>query len=205
MSKKQIKEEKLYDWLIYPKTYFLVAKILCNFLSNERIKKNYLTDDTNNNHKKYRFEESFDYLIMPIIYSFKHGIELYLKGISGNIDRKYNKNHDIKALINSLRCKIEENETVKGELKKLEKLINKYYDGTYIPNIKSNPDTCNTSERYPQGLGYEIPQDFFLKNSIDLGKINKDIEKALSILREKIYIPLDKGARVASSRQNKNT
>jgi len=85
------------------------------------------------------------YLVFPIIYNFKHGIELYLKVIMGFKNSEFLKKHNI--------IKLSQNANIKD--KKLRDIVNKYgCSKLFLPNNKEQ-DKDNVFERYPQGSPYD--------------------------------------------------
>jgi len=216
MKSKKIDPGKQYEWLIWPQMYFLTVQKLCDYLIEKINKEEYLQIEE----KEMNYYEKLEYsnIIIPIIYNLKHGIELYLKGIGAMLDQEYNPIHDIESILKIFNKKIEGVFLEKGLKIKFKKIINselnplirKYYYGKYIPNINYRLDNMNFSERYPQNDGYKIPDSIlvdlekkeesndktFYINKNDILEIKEDAEKIHRIIREKIYIPIDKELRV---------
>lgn len=94
-------------------------------------------------------------LIKPLIFNFKHTIELYIKML-GNIDYgMYEETRDLKSLFESAlkKTKTTQNHQILKNLYKITwPIIEKYYYGIYITGnkSKSHPDRANVAEKYPE-------------------------------------------------------
>jgi HEPN domain-containing protein len=144
-------------------------------------------------HSSYEF-------LYPIIFNFKHGLELYIKGL-GAVDShgEYDGNHDLRKLL-------EENvkksigtptsqiwDTLKNNIWDT---VSKYYYGTYLDNVDSNahPDTKNEAERYPEQTNrtcYKIEDiykfvdnEFILNVKSDINTVKSFLEQAKRDIRE---------------------
>jgi len=99
-------------------------------------------------------------LIWPIIFNFKQGIELWLKGLGNiNIHSQYGASHDLKVLfelvIIEAKNKHKNNYNILLDLRNATwSTIEKYYYGTYDPERKDkkHPDRLNEKERFPERL-----------------------------------------------------
>ena len=189
--------KKHYDWVILPQEYFALSLIGCDFLKkllpNEPFKSK-LKD-------KFNFSHPVSYLIIPIVYNLKHGVELYLKGIGNIWDQDYKHSHDLIFLLNFLIKKLSQNtkfKDVAGILDlELRPLVEKYYFGLYIPINKHKrlPDIQNEAERYPESKSYPIPtiwhkfldKKTFVVNTKLIEGLEEDIRKIHDILRHKVY------------------
>jgi hypothetical protein len=199
---KNIKLAKKYEWLISPQVYFLSAKILCDNLIKEIKREEFGSGDF---YEQYLYRNPVEYLIYPIIYNFKHGIELYLKAIGNICDGAYDINHDLIDLLNTLISKIakrkqttKRDKTLQNLNNKVRTIIEKYYFGLYVPAIKHKtcPDKSNMAERYPENKNniYKIPDLFkFTNNKKEvecwvteklLNEIKEDIEEIYSIFEK---------------------
>lgn len=135
-----------------------------------------------------------DHLIWPIIFNFKHGIELYLKCLSGLTSRNFLYNHDPQDLFQKLKKNIRGTKEQKKKkievIKRLKNdvwsIVEKYYLGKYICNNRTFKfDIKNEAERYPQNdRAYKMPDPYKWLNKISkntgltaLDQIQADILK----------------------------
>jgi hypothetical protein len=176
-KKELFVKERTYEWLVISKSYFqcalMNARILREQLSNFAI-----TEDSPLDFflkKIYgNYPQSCEYLIFPIIFNFKHGIEIYLKSIVGIRNSKFYKNHDLFNLLKDADIKDE----------KIKYVIKKYARShLFLPCNKKN-DIQNEFERYPQGSPYD---DLSLFPPINkFGKIEDALEIKSIVTQEKI-------------------
>lgn len=179
-----------YEWIWYAKSYLSLARIGIEELKRQ----NYI--------RKISFEFRFSYenkhLLIPIIYNLKHAIEIIVKSLKIQIDKKIIKSHNIFNLYNALQesikkigLKIEKPD----KLKELAQIIEKYYKLEFW-NRKliidaSVLDSQNDIFRFPDNSAN------FILNLEDLKKISqkemgellddiKKIDSLLGIIREKI-------------------
>jgi len=175
--------KKTYNWEVWPQAYFDLAIVGCDWLLDELLNKEYLRSKNSKTHKPI---QPVSCVILPIIYNFKHGIELYLKALGILIGGEYdNKNHDLINLLNFLITKIRErSQTSKKDkvLKILDEdarlIIEKYYFGTYLFNnqCKNRSDVSNQAERYPETNAYKIPDTPSCWRAMSLSE-NKPVNK----------------------------
>lgn len=142
-----------------PDAYLATALTLCNLAKKNSSYYMSKNGEEGNVFGALRFASSHpNYeLVYPIIYNFKHGIELYLKGLS-NIDfGKYKGVHDIKIIFEFLKDHAKDkgnpnHSAIRDLYNSCWPVIEKYYYGTYIPGRKSknSPDKYNEAERYPE-------------------------------------------------------
>ena len=150
MSKKKISfnKKREYEWLVISQSYFqcalVNARILREKLGNFAITENSPLDFCLK--KMYGdYPQENVYLIFPIIYNFKHGIEIYLKSIIGIKNSEFDKNHNLLDLL--------ETADIRDEKRKF--IIKKYaLSHLLLPHNKKN-DIYNEFERYPQGSPYD--------------------------------------------------
>lgn len=188
---KTSKSNKHYDWAIMPNSYIATALLL-----NEQLLK--YTNDFNipigsEIFKMLKFSSSHpNYeLVLPMVFNFKHGIELSVKYL-GVVDYgKYQNCHDLKELTQLLKSEAKgtRNQKVVDDLYfKIWPIIKKYYYGRYIPLKRKSgaPDRDNQAERYPEYEGklkgknrqkvYRIPDRGEWVTKSVLSSIKKDIE-----------------------------
>lgn len=145
---KRVKGMNHYNWAVACDAYLAVALIICDDLL--QIKSDNIFSNLNFRSAHPNYE-----LILPMIFNFKHGIELYLKNFSINSVDFYIQNHDIRELFEDIIAS-SKTEEVKLILQKLKTttwpVIEKYYYGTYISinKFEVNPDKMNDAERYPK-------------------------------------------------------
>lgn len=173
MRKSELKKsnvERGFDWLILPQAYFDMALVGCDWLIETIRNEKYGASEKSTIHQSI---QPLQYFVLPIVYNFKHGIELYLKGLLVDFRGEYDdKSHDLISLLNLLISKIIENSKSLDEKTKIlktldsevRKIIEKYYLGLYFGEnrYKNYPDIQNEAERYPEaksGHSY-IPESF---------------------------------------------
>lgn len=148
-SKVSFDKKREYEWLVIPQSYLqcalMNARILREKLSNFAIHEDSPLDFCFKKiYGDYPQEQA--YLIFPIVFNFKHGIETYLKSIIGIEKSEYNKNHDLLELL----------KTAGIEDEKIKCIIRKYaFSHLLLPHNK-NCDIKNEFERYPQGSPYDV-------------------------------------------------
>lgn len=169
---KKANPDEHYDWIVSPDSFLAIALLGCN--SYPGIFKEL----------GFRSHHPDTEFIYPIIFNFKQGIELYIKGL-GIIDyhEEYEGKHDIKFLIekNIEKAKGTKSEKTWNQLNRdIWPVVKKYYFGTYIPpNIDENhPDIQNEAERYPEAKNnqcYKIPAAFEWMSQQILKMVKDDI------------------------------
>ena len=181
----KIKKEDRYDWMVMPDSYLATALLCCNVLLNSQ--NNFYTfarqilgssafKDFRSHHPNYE-------LIRPLIFNFKQGIELYIKGLAGLFVGEYEFCHDIREIFEQgIRLAKKESVEKYNFFNNLHKetwiIIQKYYYGNYIPTHTDygNPDKMNISERYPRnGSGYDLGNYFSWVTIEKIEEIKKDI------------------------------
>ena len=174
-------KKKHYNWMVLPDTYLAMALLGCNNYTG--IFKKLRLRST---HPDYEF-------IYPIVFNFKQGIELYIKGL-GIIDEhgEYDGMHDIKYLIDSniTKAKGTGSEIIWNQFKDdIWSIIKRYYYGTYIPSImdENHPDKQNEAERYPETRKencYKIPEIYDWVTLKVIEEIKDDIETVRPFLEQ---------------------
>lgn len=183
-NRKISAETSAYEWAHMPQSYLLSAYLLCSELKNH---KKFLLGAGHPYHgseifKNNGFPPHQNYhIIFPAIFNLKHGIELYIKGLSNKEDMTYIHEHDLLKLFDDLisESKDPTNKVIFTVLKnKTWPIIKKYYFGTYIAgNIEANPDLYNQAERYPHRQDcYEIPETYEWVDEILVTSILEDIK-----------------------------
>lgn len=148
MNKETFVKEREYEWLVISQSYFqcalMNARILREKLSNFAITVDSPLDFCLK--KIYgNYPQDCDYLIFPIIFNFKHGIEIYLKAIAGMRSSEFVKNHNLIELLDNAAVKDGERIGI----------IKKYAFSHLLLPRNENCDTKNEFERYPQGSPYD--------------------------------------------------
>jgi HEPN domain-containing protein len=172
------RQNKQYDWIVLPEIYFAISRLCC-----EKILRSKGVEFSNSILKELNFKSPHaNYeLIFPIVYNFKHGIELYLKGLGNYKFGVYKQSHDLKELFDFIINK--DKEKGKNNFKNLYDLtwivIKKYYYGTYMPSVKDKnfSDKKNEAERYPEYKNaYKILEPYKWVNKKQIFTINEDIK-----------------------------
>lgn len=199
---------KHYDWLVWPQAYFDMAIIGCNWLIETSRDEMY---GRPKNSKIHQSIQPSEYLVLPIVYNLKHGIELCLKGLLAVFQGEYDgNNHDLISLLNLLISKIMEKGKLSAERTKILQaldsdvrgVIEKYYLGCYFGEgrYKNRPDIKNQAERYPETKSdesYDIPESFSCwiqasigeqkpSDKVDIESIKNDILRLKEILSNKM-------------------
>lgn len=192
-------EDELYDWLVMPDTYLATALLICRKIPVWLFPHDIVGRSSVFRELHFKSHHSDYELIHPIIFNFKHGIELYIKGLGNLAYGEYINNHDLKALFNFILKKAENNDQKKYKiLKQLHQdtwhIIKKYYYGTYNPKIKNEnyPDKNNIAKKYPEvnDKTYKIQDAYKYVTKELLNQIEKDIriiENKFSEAQRKIY------------------
>lgn len=181
---EKIKKGDGYDWMVMPDSYFATALLCCEVLlpSKNRfdIGARQIFDSSafsnfSSHHPNYE-------LIRPLIFNFKQGIELYVKGLAGLFVGEYAFCHDIREIFEQgiQRAKTS---SVKYKFftdlhRETWPIIEKYYYGFYIPTHidYGHPDKLNISERYPRcGTGYDLGNYYSWVTIEKIQEIKKDI------------------------------
>ncbi|MCG2694815.1 hypothetical protein L6261_01905 [Candidatus Parcubacteria bacterium] len=182
-EKKDIKEK---SWYIFVISFLINAKNECDFLINSK-----------------RLDDNNKYLVISIVYNFKHGLEVFLKAFSRFLNEKIDKGdygHDTKRLLDSFKnqinkkkgkTKLKNKKQTDKDINDLEKIIEKYNEidffKNYIKESFSVYDTENTFFKYPEHSTKIIIDYSRLSNQVnreDLKKIKKDIETVLKISKK---------------------
>lgn len=194
-----------YEWIRRAQSFFLSSLINCDSLLLEFKRRKF----------KYSYREKYDFgfcsgnLIFPIIFNFKHGIELYIKGIGNFWDEGKEYNHNLEELLRRLKGKILQKGVKRKEkiLKIIDDeifpLVSKYFYGQYFlgEDSVSNPDLQNEAERYhipgprnpncykipyivyPEEVNSESPFKYLIIDQESIKNIRKDIKRIFFIFK----------------------
>ncbi len=146
----------VYDWKILSESYFLCATICCDSLLDELKNIEEKSLHCYNYEKNFKFKFSAGNLIKPVVFSFKHGVELYLKGLGKLWNVEPAHKHDLLFLKQYVIDQTQDINMVEV-LEKLWTTLIKYYSGEYLGLVHPKSDKMNEAERYPEGNGYKIP------------------------------------------------
>lgn len=185
-------------WALFPDLYLATALELCDGILKRNIGKEYNFLSSMDVTDYEPDPNDYDF-VFPLIYNFKHGIELYIKAL-GIIDyNEYLYEHDFEKLFQE--CKKRSRKTVNQKIidelyKNVWGIIKKYYYGRYIPpKAKSRiADKMNTAEKYPEDRKtYKIPYiidwgsiEIIKKIVEDIQRDIQEIQKEFSQARRKI-------------------
>lgn len=180
-----IKKEDKYDWMVMPDSYFATALLCCEELvgSDNSLDIGARKIIDSSAFKEFRSHHGNYELIRPLVFNFKQGIELYIKGLAGLFVGEYEFCHDLREIFEQ-GIKLSKNKSAKqyNYFNNLHKdtwpIIEKYYYGIYIPTHTDygNPDKMNISERYPRnGAGYDLGNYFSWVTIEKIEEIKKDI------------------------------
>lgn len=160
---KKSSPSKHYSWLMGADMYLATSVILCEEMLKSYVspkKLNCLNSDQKIDKKCGFTSVNNDYeMLMPVIFNFKHGMELYLKALIMQVDpnQEYPTTHDLLRLLDNLIVAIKNTDNIKKKDileildKQLRSLIEKYYYGLYaFSSYKIEPDIKNEAERYPE-------------------------------------------------------
>jgi len=141
-------KKREYEWLIISQSYFQCALMNARVLK-EKLSNYVVSVDSPLDLCLKRiygdYPQSCEYFVFPIIFNFKHGIEIYLKVIAGIQNNKFTGNHDLLDLL----------EKTKIENEKIKYIINRYGFGHLFLPLNKKFDKENQFERYPQGSPYD--------------------------------------------------
>ncbi len=188
MSKNKstkIKKDDGYDWMVMPDSYFATAILCCDVLLHSQhnldIGARKILDSTA--FKEFRSHHPNYQLIRPLIFNFKQGIELYIKGLAGMFVGEYEFCHDLREIFEqgiqtSAKKSVKQYNFFNNLHKETWPIIEKYYYGLYIPTHTDygHPDKMNISERYPRNeTGYNLGNYFSWVTLEKIEEIKKDI------------------------------
>lgn len=182
--------KKIYDWTVCPDAFLAVALVMANKIPYWLLPKDVLQGSEVFRELRFRSSHANYELIRPIIFNFKQGIELYIKGLGNVVHGEYVASHDLKQLFDVVVEKAGRDPQKASNFKVLKQLrndtwpvIKKYYFGTYIPLVRDelHPDKDNEAERYPEerrnraGKIYVIPELYKWVTGEVIDQIKADI------------------------------
>ena len=158
MNKKiSFNKKREYEWLVISQSYFQCALMNARILK-EKLRNFAITESSPLDFclkKIYGdYPQEHAYLIFPIIFNFKHGIEIYLKSIIGIKNSEFDKNHNLLDLLETANIRDEKSKCI----------IRKYAFGHLLLSRNDKCDIKNEFERYPQGSPYD---DLWLFPAVD--------------------------------------
>ena len=174
---KKIEMEKEFEYLFFTRAYLMLA-----YLGSEEILNKIRTEKYNNPLGEmvpdWMYENN--YLLAPVIFNFKHAMEIFLKTIPQFLfiepDKK---SHDLKYLFQKIEKKLND----KKNTENLKRLIVKYHHNNFLKNkIKENfiiEDRSNDVFRYPDNKANVSLNFFYIFNRFDekdLIELQKDIK-----------------------------
>lgn len=176
VQKRKIERE----WYIFYYSFLNIAKNSCD---NIIVKKNLLENDK--------------FISIGIIYNIKHSLEIVVKALSrtfsdGKID-KSDYGHNIKELIKDFKKrnkkKIKESSDLSSGIDRLEEIMLKYYELSFLKNYFKDSfninDIENTFFKYPENkVNIKVDYSEFLSkiNMSDIESIKTDINEISSII-----------------------
>ena len=173
-------------WIWYTYGYLSLARV-----GIEKLEEENKTPGTVTSFENY-FSYRKKYLLIPIIYNIKHAIEIILKALKIQVDKKYIKSHDIVDLNEALKRSIKKlGLTVKQtEFNKFASIVRKYYKLEFfnknkkIINTVSVFDSQNDIFRFPENSANFILDTENLKNISEENtkELLDDIMKLKSLL-----------------------
>lgn len=147
-QKVPFNNKREYEWLVISQSYFQCALMNARILKEE-LRNFAITEDSPLDFclkKIYGdYPQEPAYLIFPIIFNFKHGIEIYLKAITGIKKSEFDKNHNLLDLLETAGIKDEKSKCI----------IRKYAFSHLLLSRNEKCDVKNEFERYPQGSPYD--------------------------------------------------
>jgi len=173
INKKIISQQSKYEWIWYVLSYLSIARISLEKLKIDQYPKKTIGD------KAIYFDK---FVLIAVIWSIKHAIELIIKSLGIMIDKAYLQSHDCKMLARDLREKLKPLNIYKTEkIDELDVIIDKYYRLEFLnKKLITSGSLCDIKNdifRYPNNF-----LDIGFVNSITLSEIN-EILKDIEILR----------------------
>jgi hypothetical protein len=119
---KKSSPSKHYSWLMGADMYLATSVILCEEMLKSYVspkKLNCLNSDQKIDKKCGFTSVNNDYeMLMPVIFNFKHGMELYLKALIMQVDpnQEYPTTHDLLRLLDNLIVAIKNTDNIKKKI-----------------------------------------------------------------------------------------
>lgn len=180
---KNMKKSKQthYEWTFYFMSFIGLAKIGCReFIDQKYRDRNSLTQDL-----LYVTEESNSRLLLiSIFFNLKHALELFIKEVGVNINRKYWNKHDLDYLFKDLESRVKDlfnnrkDDKVFQKIEELKPIVKKYFLCSFLKNMKTIEDYENLLFRYPSNKrGIKISSEIENFDTAKVEEILSDIEK----------------------------
>lgn len=114
---KNMKKSKQthYEWIFYAMSFLGLAKIGCRELIDQK----YRDGNPLMENSLYGTEK---FLLIPILFNFKHALELFIKGAGVSIDGNYWNKHDLDYLLKDLEPRVKNLFKNRGENKVFQKI-----------------------------------------------------------------------------------
>ena len=191
-------KNRIYEWLICSQSFLQCALITARTLKLKLETFQYGAQEGESKQWCLKtiygdYAQDCSYLIFPILYNFKHGIELYLKAIIGMDAGGLNKEHDLINLHKAANIESEDCKNTIGKYARCNFLLpkNQIYDssneyeryavqGTPYDNLEFYGSNDGRSEALPKITQEKV--DELIKDIGDLTKIIR--EESLKRLRE---------------------
>jgi len=134
---------RTYEWLIISQSYLQCSLITARMLKLELSTHEYGVAEGSPlqwclKEIYGRYGQDCNYLIFPILFNFKHGVELYLKTISGMDTSQFDKKHNLISLLTTTGIKNVD----------CKRIIEKYHRCNFLMPNNNRGDESNTFERY---------------------------------------------------------
>lgn len=175
-EKQDVKEK---SWYIFVLSFLNNARNGCDFLISAK-----------------RLDSNNKFLIISVIYNFKHGLEVFVKTFSRYLSGKIDKSdhfHDTKLLLETFKkqLKSKNKKELNKEVDKLEKIVEKYNEidflKKYLKDSFSVYDQKNTFFKYPEHeatISVDYSKLSSQINRDDIGEIKKDIDNVIKISKK---------------------
>lgn len=131
-------------------------------------------------------------MLLAIIWNIKHSIEISIKALGINIDRKYMKIHNLNTLINDCEKRIKEH-CLQEDFNRFKCIVKKYYENDFLSQSlfggKKKIDKNNTNFRYMDDLLEKSVFDNIKEADLDEFLVDiKNIKKLFgTIWNQKLY------------------
>ncbi len=168
---------KHYDWLNIAYSYLLFSKIGLLEWRQQIYLKSEIKKVDSFAELRYGNDIFVPWLLVPIIWNFKHAMELILKSLSIAIDEEFKPVHDRNELFSTLRTKLASQKILSMRLEEqicsLETLVGRY-DQKVFPLDISSVDSMNELGRFPESRGRTDEKIDWIEKLINMQ--TKDVE-----------------------------